>query len=60
MLALLEEDEECLEIMAKEFQNARAGLINHIYWGRLDQTAEAMKSQKGNGDNGELPDCSLM
>lgn len=31
-LAMLEEDEECLRVMATEFQNPRAGLMNHAYW----------------------------
>lgn len=31
-MAMLEEDEECLRVMAKEFQNPRAGFMNHVYW----------------------------
>lgn len=30
--AMLEENEECLRVMAEEFQNLRAGFAHHVYW----------------------------
>ncbi len=30
--ALAGEDKECMEVIAEEFQNPRAGFMNHIYW----------------------------
>lgn len=32
LLALAEEDDECLSVMAHEFQNPRYGLMACIYW----------------------------
>ncbi|KAB5523099.1 hypothetical protein GE09DRAFT_1229844 [Coniochaeta sp. 2T2.1] len=34
-LALTNNDEECLEIMAEEFERFRLGFMNHIYWTTL-------------------------
>lgn len=31
-MAMLDGDEECLRVMAGEFQNPRAGFMNHVYW----------------------------
>ncbi|KAL9090461.1 MAG: hypothetical protein Q9165_005222, partial [Trypethelium subeluteriae] len=52
-LALSEGDEECLTIMADEFQNQRAGLLDHIYWGDIDVD---MKTNL-QGDDDKEPDC---
>ncbi|KAI2638278.1 hypothetical protein GGS21DRAFT_510517 [Xylaria nigripes] len=37
-LALHVQDEECLRVMAREFQNPRSGFMNHIYWDDLQLT----------------------
>lgn len=29
---MLEEDGESLQVMAREFENPRSGLLNHVYW----------------------------
>lgn len=31
-MAMLEEDEECFRVMAREFQNQRFGFTKHVYW----------------------------
>jgi hypothetical protein len=36
-LVLTEEDDECMEVMARAFQNPRAGFMDHIYWEDLDE-----------------------
>lgn len=55
-LALSEQNDECLRTMAREFENPRAGFMNHIYWEDLEDTADRM-----NMDN-QLPDdqCVVM
>ncbi|KAK3943350.1 hypothetical protein QBC46DRAFT_377618 [Diplogelasinospora grovesii] len=35
--------EECLEIMAEQFQNPRAGFMNHIYWKDLEEMFKRME-----------------
>lgn len=57
-LALAEQDDECLRIMAKEFQNPRAGFMNHIYWEDLDETGKTMRGQ--DADAPSEPDCVVM
>lgn len=47
-MAMLEEDEECLRVMAKEFQNPRAGFMNHVYWDVTTDLAGS-KSKPGSG-----------
>lgn len=42
-LALAEEDEECMEVIAEEFQSPRAGFISHVYWDDLG-TSEELRS----------------
>lgn len=31
-MAMLDEDEDCLRVMAREFQSPRSGFMNHVYW----------------------------
>lgn len=59
VLALFEQDEECLKIMAEEFQNPRAGFMNHIYWEDLQGTGERMNRQRAR-DHEETPECTVM
>ncbi|KAI0100618.1 hypothetical protein GGR51DRAFT_531879 [Nemania sp. FL0031] len=57
-LALHLQDEECLHVMAREFQNPRAGFMNHIYWDDLESTGEEPRSNRGDD---ELPEqCTVM
>lgn len=39
-LAMETQDKECLEIMARAFQNPRAGFQDHIFWDTLDVKCE--------------------
>jgi len=56
--ALQGEDNECLRIMAEEFQKPRAGLMDHIYWKDLDQ--EMKPHAKESPDMGGPPDPECM
>lgn len=56
-MAMLDEDEECLRVMAREFENPRAGFMNHVYW---DVTTEL--PQRSNTEPRAAPDsgCIVM
>ncbi|KAE8454217.1 hypothetical protein EG329_005142 [Mollisiaceae sp. DMI_Dod_QoI] len=58
VLALAGDDEECLQVMAEEFENPRSGFMQHIYWEDLDDHG-GMKSKD---PLEHLPDvgCSIM
>ena len=56
-LLLAEEEEECMRVFAEEFQNPRAGFMNHIYWDDLD-TSESLKSATAQEEAG--PSCTVM
>ncbi|KAI2470526.1 hypothetical protein F4781DRAFT_175854 [Annulohypoxylon bovei var. microspora] len=62
MLALSEQDDECLKIMAEVFQNPRAGFMNHIYWEDLEQTSVRMKRTHQSREKEQIePDqCAVM
>ncbi|WEW56192.1 hypothetical protein PRK78_001629 [Emydomyces testavorans] len=36
LLALAERNEECMEVMAKVFQDLRIGFLQHVYWDNLE------------------------
>jgi hypothetical protein len=42
-LAMHEEDEECLRIMAEVFEEARFGFQNFVYWEKLEEFGEYME-----------------
>lgn len=42
-LVLAEQDDECMKVMAREFQNPRAGFMQHIYWDDLDDGLDKTK-----------------
>ncbi|CAJ2511501.1 Uu.00g071260.m01.CDS01 [Anthostomella pinea] len=44
-LALEVQDDECLRVMADEFQNPRAGFMNHIYWEDLEEPGDRLNAQ---------------
>ena len=50
---------ECLTIMAEEFENPRAGWMNHIYWEDLTVPGEGMKERKRDEEPGDGT-CLLM
>lgn len=64
LMALEEEDEELLRIIAEEFENPRAGFLNHAYWKEMDEDGtllDSIKAQKENESRG-VPDvdCVVM
>ncbi|KAJ2996581.1 hypothetical protein NUW58_g928 [Xylaria curta] len=60
-LALHVQDEECLRVMAREFQNPRAGFMNHIYWEDLESTRLCGEEPRSNrGDDELLDQCAVM
>ncbi|KAI1162817.1 hypothetical protein F5B18DRAFT_622278 [Nemania serpens] len=60
-LALHVQDEECLKVMAREFQNPRAGFMNHIYWDDLASTILHGEEPRPNRmDDGPPDQCSVM
>ncbi|KAI1186813.1 hypothetical protein F5B17DRAFT_345416 [Nemania serpens] len=60
-LALHVQDDECLKVMAREFQNPRAGFMNHIYWEDLESMRLQVQKARSNKGDDELPDqCSVM
>ncbi|KAI1434363.1 hypothetical protein GGR50DRAFT_687666 [Xylaria sp. CBS 124048] len=59
--ALHLQDEQCLRIMAREFQNPRAGFMNHIYWDDLESTQIYGEKLRAHRENDGSPDqCSVM
>jgi hypothetical protein len=57
---LAQEDDECMKVMAREFQNPRAGCMQHIYWEDLDSSDKVMSSMRAT-DNDEVgPSCTVM
>ncbi|KAI0436552.1 hypothetical protein F4803DRAFT_541846 [Xylaria telfairii] len=53
-LALHVQDDECLRVMAREFQNPRAGFMNHIYWEDLQSTGVSKERASSNGSDDEF------
>ncbi|KAI2636277.1 hypothetical protein GGS26DRAFT_486893 [Hypomontagnella submonticulosa] len=43
MLAMAEQDDECLRVMANMFQRPRTGFMGHIYWNDLEGTSDMME-----------------
>ncbi|KAI1428087.1 hypothetical protein F5Y12DRAFT_73515 [Xylaria sp. FL1777] len=60
-LALHSQDEECLKVMAREFQNPRAGFMNHIYWDGLESSRLRGEEPRANRRDDEFQDqCIAM
>ncbi|KAI0506199.1 hypothetical protein F5B22DRAFT_470697 [Xylaria bambusicola] len=60
-LALHLQDEECLRVMAHEFQNPRAGFMNHIYWEDLESTIRCGQQPSLKRTSGAFHDqCTVM
>ncbi|KAI1112357.1 hypothetical protein F5Y14DRAFT_442694 [Nemania sp. NC0429] len=56
-LALQMQNDECLKVMAREFENPRAGFMNHIYWEDLEDSESTRSSRVDD----KMPDqCSVM
>lgn len=56
-MAMLDEDEECLRVMAREFQDQRAGFMNHVYW---DVTTELPQRSKTEPRAAPDAECTVM
>lgn len=59
-LVLAEEDDECMRVMAREFQNPRAGCMQHIYWEDLDSSDKVMSSMRATNNDEIGPSCTVM
>lgn len=68
LLAMIEQDEECLEVMANIFTNPRAGFLQFIYWDDIEFVAEKVGKDTrprprsaASGDVGpDLDQCLVM
>lgn len=61
VLALRQEDQECLRIMAHVFETQRGGFIEHIYWDDLLDSVTAEETRVSEDDTPFNPDsCTLM
>ncbi|KAI9704576.1 MAG: hypothetical protein M1820_005489 [Bogoriella megaspora] len=56
-LAMLEEEDECLKIMAREFQNPRMVIINHVYWGSI---VDKLPGPDETSIDDDVPSCTVM
>jgi hypothetical protein len=57
-LVMNDEDEECLEVMAREFQNPRTGFMQHMYWEDLENKGKVMSAMDHNDEVGG--ECTVM
>jgi hypothetical protein len=58
-LVLAEEDDECMKVIAREFQNPRTGFTQHIYWEDLDDDEKILRTDPANHDEAEVS-CTVM
>ncbi|KAI1816979.1 hypothetical protein GGS20DRAFT_535631 [Poronia punctata] len=61
-LALEQQEDECLRVMAREFQNPRSGFMDFIYWPDLD-TSDDFDGMSGPRDQHDRPmpdQCNVM
>lgn len=56
-LVIFNQDEECMKVMAEEFQNPRVGFLDHIYWKKLDNP-QRLESSELDEELGPL--CTVM
>ncbi|KAL0940552.1 uncharacterized protein CTRU02_203315 [Colletotrichum truncatum] len=59
-LALIEQDEECLQVMAEEFQHPRCGFMNFVYWDKLVPVSEMLKKRSKLSEDPTNVGCSVM
>ncbi len=60
-LAFQLQDEECLRVMAREFQKSEARFTDHVYWNDLETTGLGKKKLRSDGKDEELPNhCIVM
>ena len=60
LLVLQSEDEECMEIIAKAFEDSRTGWMSHMYWDDLDDTEKIGSRLDGSSNRDPEPSCSVM
>ncbi|KAI0396786.1 hypothetical protein F5Y17DRAFT_59142 [Xylariaceae sp. FL0594] len=59
-LALHEQDDECLRVMAREFENPRSGFMNFIYWDDLDTSPLFGDEDTGRSMGPSSDQCTVM
>ncbi|KAG7291176.1 hypothetical protein NEMBOFW57_001188 [Staphylotrichum longicolle] len=60
-LAMVEEDEECLTVMAEAFEKGRVGFLAHVYWRGLEGFGEYVDRREAGREGGIDGDaCSVM
>ncbi|KAF7561183.1 hypothetical protein G7046_g2947 [Stylonectria norvegica] len=61
-LALNLEDDECLKVMAKQFEDMRTGFMSHIYWETLDHPEhdDLMQDKEDEEGPDETGMCTVM
>lgn len=59
-LALAEEDDECLAVMARALQNQRTGFMHHIYWKDLDGPDKVKYKDPLDDSDLRAPSCTVM
>ncbi|RMJ22349.1 hypothetical protein PHISP_06779 [Aspergillus sp. HF37] len=59
-LALVEEDEECLTVMAKAFDKHRTNFTTHVYWEELDGMEYMKQKALRAANEGEQAHCMVM
>ncbi|KAI1637118.1 hypothetical protein F4809DRAFT_341918 [Biscogniauxia mediterranea] len=60
MLAFLEQDEECLQVMARLFQEPRIGFMHHIYWDDLGSALDTFSARQASRKDEMLDACNVM
>ncbi|KAL2755433.1 hypothetical protein ACRALDRAFT_1082332 [Sodiomyces alcalophilus JCM 7366] len=50
-MAIRDQDEECLRVMAEVFHEGRASLLDHVYWGKLVPASDALGGASGLSGN---------
>ena len=58
MLALAGLDDDCLQVMADEFQSPCSGWMDHMYWEELESMNAAAKYKRRKTD--DEPSCAIM
>ncbi|KAH7131251.1 hypothetical protein EDB81DRAFT_808203 [Dactylonectria macrodidyma] len=61
-LAMIEEDDECLRVMAEVFENPRSGFMDHTYWELEVMDSAQNKPTKKAREGDDIPDldCTVM
>ncbi|CZT52418.1 uncharacterized protein RSE6_13753 [Rhynchosporium secalis] len=61
VLILSSIDEECLQVLAKVFEETRSGFMGHVYWDKLDVDDDGKPEYlKTSSDDEMVPSCAIM